>query len=123
MDKTRAKPFHPQSNAVPERMIKTIKNSKAKCVNEKQSNGSQQMPYVMMADWSSVQESTAYTPQFLVFGQALSLPLNCMYLNPRKKETTVIHKFVHRKQQIFQGAFELVRRKLNKKQKRRNAVC
>ena len=36
--------------------------------------------------------------------------------------TTDIHEFVHNKQQAFQRAFELVRRNLDEKQKRRNAI-
>ena len=49
IDKTRTTPFHPQSNAVIERMNKTLQNMLAKCINEEQSNWSKQMPYVMMA--------------------------------------------------------------------------
>ena len=122
MDKPRTTPFHPQSNAVIERMNKILQNMLAKCINEEQSNWSQQLPYVMMAYRSSVQESTGCTPQFLVFGQEPSLPLHCMYPNPQENTTTDIHEFVHNKQQAFQRAFELVRRTLNEKQKRRNAI-
>ena len=76
----------------------------------------------MMAYRSSVHESTGYTPQFLVFGRELSLPLDCMYPEPQDNTTTDLHEFVHNKQQAFQRAFELVRRNLNEKQKRRNAI-
>ena len=117
MDKTRTTPFHPQSNAVIERMNKTLQNMLAKCMNEEQGNWPQQVPYVMMAYRSSVQESTGYTPQFLVFGEELSLPLDCMYPNPHENETTDTHQFVHNKQQAFQRAFELVRRNFNEKRK------
>ena len=54
VDKTRTTPFHPQSNAVIERLKKTLQNMLAKCIKEKQSNWLQQLPYVMMAYWSSV---------------------------------------------------------------------
>ena len=103
-------------------MNKTLQNMLAKCINEEQSNWSQQLPYVMMAYRSSVHESTGYTPQFLVFGQELSLPLDCMYPSRQENVTTDIHGFVHSKQQAFQRAFELVRRNLNEKQRRRNAI-
>ena len=76
----------------------------------------------MMSYRSSVHESTGYTPQFLVTGQELSLPLNCMYPNPQEIETTDILEFDHNKQRAFQRAFELVRRNLNEKQKRRNGI-
>ena len=75
MDKTRTKPFHPQSNAVIERMNKILQNMLANWVNEEQSNWSQQLPYVMMAYRSSVHESTGNIHQFPVFGQELGLPL------------------------------------------------
>ena len=104
-------------------MNKTLQNILAKCINEEQSNWSQQLPYFMMAYWSSEQESTGYTPQFLVYGQELSVPLDCMYLSPQENETIDLHQFVHKKKQAFQRAFELVRRNLNEKQKRRNAIC
>ena len=71
---------------------------------------------------SSVHESTGYTQQFLVFGQELSLPLDCKNPNPQENETTDFHEIVFNKQQAFQQAFQLVRRNLNEKQKRRNAV-
>ena len=122
MDKTRTKTFHPQSNALIEKMNKTIQTMSAKCIIEEQSNWSQQLPYIMMAYRSSVHESTGYTRLFLKFGQELGLPVDCMYPNPQENETTDIHEFVHNKQQAFQRAFEPVRRNLNKKQKRRNAI-
>ena len=59
----------------------------AKCVNEEQSNWSQQLPYVIMAYRPSVHESTGYSPQFPVFGQELSLPSDCMYPNPPENVT------------------------------------
>ena len=61
-DKTRTTSFHPQSNAVIEKMNKTLQNMLPKCVKEEQSNWSQQLPYVMMAYRSSIHESIGYTP-------------------------------------------------------------
>ena len=58
LDKTRTTTFNPKSNAVIKRMNKTLQNKLAKCINEEQSNWSQQVPYVMMAYRSSVHEST-----------------------------------------------------------------
>ena len=97
MDKTRTTPFHPQSNSVIKRLNKILQNMLAKCVYEEQSNWSQQLPYVMMAYRSSVHESTGYASQSLVFGQGLSMPLDCMYPNPQETESTDIYKFVHSK--------------------------
>ena len=70
-------------------MYKTLQNMLAKVINEEQSNWSQQLPYVMKAYRSSVHESTRYTPPFLVFGQELSLPLDCMYPSPQEKKLLI----------------------------------
>ena len=72
-------------------MNKTLQNMLAKCINEGKINWSQQLPYVMLTHRSSIHEATAYTPQFLVFGQEISLPLECMYPNPQKNETIDLH--------------------------------
>ena len=40
MDKTKMTDFHPQSDAVVERMNKALQNMLANCINEEQSNWS-----------------------------------------------------------------------------------
>ena len=75
IDKTRTTSFHPQSNSAIERMNRTLLNMLAKSVDDFHSNWTQQLPYVMMAFRTSVHESTGYTPQFLVFGEEINLPL------------------------------------------------
>ena len=122
MDETRTALYHLQSNAVMEQTNKTLQIMFAKCVNEEQSNWSQQLPYVLMAYRSSVLESTGYTPLFLVFEQKLNLPSDCLYPKPEKNNTTDIHDFLHNKRQAFQRVDELVRRNFNEKQKPRNAI-
>ena len=66
VDETRTTDFRPLSNAVVERMNRTLQSMLAKCINDEQSNWSQQFPHVMMAYRTSVHESTGYTPHFLV---------------------------------------------------------
>ena len=94
MDKARTTAFHAQTNPLIERMNKTLQNVLAKCLNEKQSNSSQQLAKFMMVYRSSVHESTGYTPQFLVFRQELNLPLDGMYPNLQEKETINVYELV-----------------------------
>ena len=61
-----------------------------------------------MADRSSVHESTGYTPQFSIFTQEISLPSDCINLNPHENETTDNHEFAYNEQQAFQRAFEVI---------------
>ena len=79
MGKSRTTSFHPQSNAVLERMNRTFQKMLAKCINAEQNNWSQQLPFAKIAYHSSVRESTQYTPHFLVRGRETSLPLDLMF--------------------------------------------
>ena len=122
VDKTRTTAFRPQSNAVVERMNRTLQSMLAKCINDEQSNWSQQLPYVMMAYRTSVNESKGYTPHFLVYGQEVSLPIDFMYPNPSDQPPADIHEFVSARQVRFQKAYDSARRALNFNQRRRNAL-
>ena len=122
IEKTRTTAFRPQSNAVIERMNRTLQSMLAKCVNDEQDNWSTQLPYVMMAYRTSVHESTGYTPHFLVYGQEISLPIDFMYPNPKDQPASNTNEFVSALKLAFQKAYELARSALNQNQKRRNAI-
>ena len=122
VDKTRTTAFRPQSNAAVERMNRTLQSMLAKCINEEQSNWSQQFLYVMMAYRTSVHEYTGYTPHFLVYGQEVCNPIDFMDSNPIDQPPADIHKFVLAREIQFQKAYDSARMALNFNQKRRNAL-
>ena len=62
VDQIRTTALRPQSNAVLERMNRTLHSILAKCINEEQTNWSQQLPHVAMAYRTSVHQFTGYTP-------------------------------------------------------------
>ena len=91
IDKTQTTSFRPQSNAVVERMNRTVQSGLAKCIKDEQNNWSQQLPHVMMTYPAHVQGPTGYTPHFLVYGQDLCLPVDFMYPNPADQPPVDIH--------------------------------
>ena len=99
--KTRTTAFHPQSNSVIERMNRTLLNMLAKCIDEDQTNWSVKLPYVLMAYRSSVHESTAFTPHYLVFGHETSLPLDLMYRRPPSTTPIDVYNWVAQKEEAF----------------------
>ena len=119
---TRTTYFHPQSNAVIERLNRTLLNMLAKTVDDFQSNWTQQLPYVVMAFRTSVHESTGYTPQFLVFGKEIILPLDIQYPSPEQPSKTHVHQFVQQKRVDMQRAHEAARLHLQAAQLRRTAL-
>ena len=122
VDKTRTTAFRPQSNAVVERMNRTLQPMLAQCINDEQNNWSQQLPYVMMAYRTSVHESTGYTPHFLVYGQEVCFPIDFMYPNPSDQHPADIHEFVSAREIRFQKAYDSARTALNFNQRPRNAL-
>ena len=122
IEKTRTTAFRPQSNAVIERMNRTLQNMLAKCVNDEQNNWSTQLPYVMTAYRTSVHESTGYTPHFLVYGQEICLPIDFMYPSPNDHLPSSTNEYVSARKLAFQKAYESARLTLNQSQKRRNAL-
>ena len=122
IDKTQKTLFHPQSNAVMERMNRNSLIMLAKTVDDLQSNWTQQIPYVMMAFWTSVHESTGYTPQLLVFGEKINLPIDIQYPSPEQPNKTDVHQFVQKKLVNMQRAHETARLHLQAAELRRNAL-
>ena len=119
IDKTRTTSFHPESNAVIERMSRTLLNMLAKSVDEFQSNWTQQLPYVMMAFRTSVHESTGYTSQFLVFGEEINRPIDIQYPSLEQPNKTDVHHFVQQKRVDMQRAHEAARLHLQTAQLRK----
>ena len=122
INKTRTTSSHPQSNAVNERMNRTLLNMLSKCIDQSQSEWSTLLPFVLMAYRSSVHESTGFTPYFLVFGHEMSLPLDLMYQPPEHSEPSSLKKQVLERQEAIRKAFELVRRNTTAQQLRRSAL-
>ena len=108
VDKTRTTSFHAQSNAVIERLNRTLLNMLSKCLDQNQWAWSTLLPFVLMAYRSSVHESTGFTPYFLVSGHEMSLPLDFMYKPPERSEPSSLNKQLLEQQAAICKAFELV---------------
>ena len=66
-------------------MNKTLLNMLAKTVDDFQSNWAQHFRFVMVAFRTSVLKSTGYTPQFLVSGEEIHLPLDIQYASEEQR--------------------------------------
>ena len=73
--KTRTTPYHPQSDGMVERQNRTIQQMLACYVNDCYDDWSDHLDYVMMAYRSSLHESTGCTPNRVIFGREVNLPL------------------------------------------------
>jgi transposase InsO family protein len=82
IEKTRTTPFRPQSDGMVERMNRVVNAMLRQYVNELQSDWDQYLPLCSIAYNSTVHSSTGFTPNQLMFGRELHLPLELILPEP-----------------------------------------
>ena len=115
--KTRTTPFHPQSDGMVERFNRTVKTMLSMFVAENQNDWDEHLPYVLMAYRSSQHESTKFTPNMLMLGREVALPLDVVVGSPEERsETTGAPDYVDRLRARRTRAHEFARRRLRQTQ-------
>ncbi|KAK3088259.1 hypothetical protein FSP39_016699 [Pinctada imbricata] len=74
--KTRTAPFHPASNGMVERFNQTLVNMIATYVNNEQNNWDKYLNFVTSAYRSCCHDSTGFSPNMLMFGREVNLPIS-----------------------------------------------
>lgn len=80
--KTRTTPLHPQSDGLVERFMRTLGAQLALTTAQDQSDWDLQLPLVLLACRTAVQESTGCTPALLMLGRELRTPPELTYGRP-----------------------------------------
>ena len=80
--KTMTTPYHPQSDGLVERFNRTLERLLSAFVNAEHTDWDERLPYVMMAYRSSVNETTGYTPNMMMLGRDVTVPLDIQFANP-----------------------------------------
>ena len=77
IERTSTTSFHPEGNAMIERTNRTIEESLSKYIDDHQSDWNCYLQLVMMAYRSSIHAVTKHSPNYLVMGTPLRLPIDC----------------------------------------------
>ena len=118
MTKTRTTPYHPQSDGLVERFNRTLLNMLSIFCKDNETTWDLQLPYVMMAYRTSVQESTGATPFSLMFGREAKLPVDIMYGQPPNTLALSASEYSLQLRRHLEHSYHLVRDHLNLQQKR-----
>ncbi len=79
-------PYRPQSNGLYERMNQTIENIiKCTTVRDEQSTSDKSLDVVMMAYRATPQTSTGFSPNMLVTGKEINMPVDLIYVTPKSR--------------------------------------
>jgi hypothetical protein len=96
-----------------ERFHRTLNSMLAKVIREDQRDWDDKLPAVMMAYRASTHESTGFSPNRLVLGRELRLPVDLVYPKPTDSpETPNFEQYVQDFQNNIEEAFIIVRRNL-----------
>ncbi|VDH98972.1 Hypothetical predicted protein [Mytilus galloprovincialis] len=78
INKTRTTPLHPRSDGMIERMNRTVNDVLSKYIKKHQKDWDENLASFVMAYNGTPHESTAITPHCMIYGRAMSFPLNLM---------------------------------------------
>ena len=85
IEKTRTTPFHAQSDGQVERWNRTIQQMLKSYVNENRDH----LPYLCMAYRATPHESTGCSPNLMMFGQEINMPIDIMVGSPPKSQPNI----------------------------------
>ena len=107
--KTRTSPYHPQCDGLVERFNKTLITMLRSLVDEHQSDWDELLPYVLMAYRSVEQESTGFSPNYLMFGREVRTPLDIAFEMPSQIKDIPLQQWVWDLKEKMEMAHTFVR--------------
>ena len=87
--KTRTSPYHPSSNGIIESFNSTLVTMIRSYVDENQRNWDEHIPLLTAAYRSTVHPATGFTPNMLMLGREVNLPIDVLYPKPANEESHV----------------------------------
>jgi hypothetical protein len=103
--------FHPQGNSRVERMVKVVGNLLSSYCNS-QRHWDENLPLLTLAYRSTVHEVTGYTPNYVMMGREVLLPLDIMIGKARDEDKLVIPEYVKVLKERLESCFSEVRDQL-----------
>ena len=92
IEKTRTTPCHPQSNGMVERFNRTLLDMLS-TISQEEEDWDINLPLVMYAYRTSIQETTGATPFSLMFGREARLPIDLMFPPPEVENDSTPSKY------------------------------
>ena len=113
IEKTRSSRYKPTSNGFIERINRTIQSMLARYVSENQTDWDVHLQYVMLAYRSSTQETTGFSPNELMLGRNVKLPVDIIYGQPPQENCTDLHEYVQKQQEHLTKVHDVARQHMN----------
>ena len=108
IEKTRTTPYHPESDGMVERFMRTLKDMVSKFIEPRGSDWDLEVRPIAMAYNSAKHDTTQFSPYFLVHGQEPRLPADATLCPSAPLDQ--VRSFLEDRAKALQGAFQTVRR-------------
>ena len=114
IDKLRTTAYKPSTNGAIERFHRSLNSLLGKVVETNQRDWDQWLPSVLSAYHASPHESSGYTPNFLMLGREVRVPLDLAFGEPLMEEGLgpVYDEYVEERRVGMRKAFDLARQNL-----------
>ena len=114
--KTHTTPFHPSSDGLAERSIKTISQMLKVLVSDSRDTWSELLPFVEMAYRATPHESTGFSPNRMTFGREVLMPIDILYKTSNRCKTrfTCTTAYVQWLRQSLEKIYSLAGKQLHK---------
>jgi hypothetical protein len=122
IDKTCTTSFHPSSNGLVERMNRTLENMLKNFVSDHQRDWDRYVPMVLMAYRSTVHDSTGVSPNRMMLGREVTLPLDLMFGCPPAEMPKDSVEYVAELEESLEKAHAYAREKLKKAAERQKRI-
>lgn len=110
--------YHPQTNGLDERLNQTLKASLQKVVNHQQDDWDNLIDNVLFAYRTSRQDSTKFTPFYLMYGREAKLPIDISASVEGKKGDESLDEKITKLTEIQNKVHDLARENIKKAQER-----
>ncbi|CAG2233136.1 unnamed protein product [Mytilus edulis] len=113
VEKSRTTPYRPQSDGMVEKYNHTAQNMLAMYVDENRTDWDDHLPFIMMAYRAAVHESTKCTPNLIMLGREVCLPIDIIAgTPPSETEFECPIKYVEWIKDAMQESFAFAHEKL-----------
>ena len=116
--KTRTTPYHPSSNGLVERFNKTLVKMIVAFVKNNQKHWDKYIPLLTAAYRSTVHPSTGFTPNLMMLGREVHLPVDLLFPRPAPEEAKETHEYVRDLRERMEECYHLARENLKKASQR-----
>ena len=113
IEKTRTTPLRPQSDGLVERANRILANMLSKYVSEQQTDWDEHLPFVLLAYRSSVHSTTGQSPNKIMFGRDVNLPVDLMLGKPVNHSAQSATRYCRDLEKTLTDIHEHARTKMN----------